>query len=87
MKINNYSRVNMNPYQKQAEKSEQISSVKKKDKIEISSEALELQKGSSIQLERQEKIKELKDKVQNGTYEIEPRKIAEKVYSFWNDQF
>lgn len=87
MKINNYNRVNMNPYQKQAEKAEQVSDSKKKDKLEISSEALKLQKGGSIEMDREAKVKALKEAVQAGKYEIEPKKIAEKVYSFWNNQF
>jgi negative regulator of flagellin synthesis FlgM len=87
MKINNFGKVNLNPYQKNIMKQEQIAQVKKSDKLEISSEALELQKGSPIELERQNLVKELKEKVQSGEYEIEPKKIAEKMYSYWNEEF
>ena len=47
MKINNFRPVNMNPYNKQMEKQDQLQSSKQKDKIEISPEALELQKRKS----------------------------------------
>jgi negative regulator of flagellin synthesis FlgM len=87
MKINNYGKVNLNPYQKNIMKQEQIPQSKKKDQLEISNEAMELQKGNPIELERQNLVKELKEKVQSGEYEIEPKKIAEKMYSYWNEEF
>lgn len=86
MKINNFGRVNLNPYQKQVEKQEQAAAIKKKDKVEISSEALELQKGSPLEVERQQLIKDLKEKVQSGKYEADPQKIAERMYDFWNNK-
>ncbi|MBU8881179.1 flagellar biosynthesis anti-sigma factor FlgM [Bacillus sp. FJAT-29790] len=87
MKINNIGRVGMNPYNKQLEKMEKVANTSKKDKIEISTEALELQKGNPIEAQRQKIVEELKDKVKSGEYEIEPAKVAEKMYSFWNDKF
>ncbi len=84
MKINNIGRVNVNPYNKQMEKMEKAQNVSKRDKIEISSEALELQKGGPLEIERQEKVEKLKEKVQSGEYEIKPREIAKKMYDFWN---
>ena len=38
----------MNPYNKQMEKQDQLQTSKKKDKIEISPEALELQRGNQL---------------------------------------
>ncbi|URM33449.1 flagellar biosynthesis anti-sigma factor FlgM [Cytobacillus firmus] len=87
MKINNYGRVGMNPYNKQLEKTEKAQQAGKKDKIEISSEAQELLKGDSIEAKRQQTVDDLKAKVQSGEYKIEPKKIAEKMYSFWNDKY
>ena len=87
MKINNYGKINLNPYQKNIMKQDQVAQIKKKDQLEISNEAIELQKGSPIELERQNLVKDLKEKVQSGEYEIEPKQIAEKMYSFWNKEF
>lgn len=84
MKINNIGRVNMNPYNKQIEKMGQVQSASKRDKLEISSEALELQKGNPLELERQQKVEQLKAKVESGEYEINPREVAKKIYDFWN---
>ncbi len=87
MKINNIGHVNINPYNKQMEKMEANAKASKRDKIEISIEAKELQKGNPIELERKKMVEELKNKVDSGQYEIEPKKIAEKMYSFWNNEF
>lgn len=85
MKINNLQGMNINPYKKQAEKYEQIQSSNRKDKIEISSEAKQLQKLGTFEAERKEKVEAIKKQVESGNYEINPRKIAEKMYSFWDE--
>lgn len=84
MKINNVGRLNVNPYQ-QVGKMEQVQKTNKKDKIEISTEAMNLQKIGNIELERQEKIDALKKDVQSGQYEVNAKQVANKMYSFWND--
>lgn len=85
MKINNFRPVNVNPYNKQMEKLDKLQTSKQKDKIEISQEAMELQKGNQLELERQERVNELKSKVQSGEYKVNPEEVANKMYSFWND--
>lgn len=85
MKINHLRNVNVNPYNKQVEKLEQTQKAKSKDKIEISSEAIKLQKIGNIELERQEKVDALKREVQSGQYELNAKKVAEKMYSYWDD--
>jgi len=87
MKINNVGQVKLNPYNRQMEKMDGIAKASKRDKLEISTEALELQKGNPIELERKKIVEDLKKKVDSGEYEIEPKKIAEKMYSFWNNEF
>jgi len=87
MKINNIGQVKLNPYNRQMEKMDGIAKASKRDKLEISTEALELQKGNPIELERKKIVEDLKKKVDSGEYEIEPKKIAEKMYSFWNNEF
>ncbi|WP_102344862.1 flagellar biosynthesis anti-sigma factor FlgM [Bacillus sp. Marseille-P3661] len=83
MKINNIGSIH-NPYMKQIEKMEKAQKAAAKDKIEISSEAMELQKGSRIETERQEKVAALKAKIQSGEYQVNPREVAKKMYEFWN---
>ena len=85
MKINNIRPMNVNPYNKQQEKVEKLQTSKAKDQIEISSEALELQKGDQFEIERQQKVSEIKSKVDSGEYEINPKEVARKLYSFWDD--
>ncbi|WP_017756450.1 flagellar biosynthesis anti-sigma factor FlgM [Calidifontibacillus oryziterrae] len=85
MKINNIGSINTNPYKKQIEKAEKLQRTAHTDKIQISTEAMELQKGSRIEAERQAKIDELKNKIQSGDYQVNPKEIAKKMYEFWNN--
>lgn len=87
MNINRIHSLNVNPYQKQQQKIQELQKMeKKKDELQISSEAKELQKESVIQAERNEKVEALKEKVQSGQYEVNPKKIAQKMYEYWTEQ-
>jgi negative regulator of flagellin synthesis FlgM len=77
--------MNVNPYNKQQEKVEKLQTTKQRDQIEISAEALELQKGDQFEIERQQKVAEIKNKVDSGEYQINPKEVAHKLYSFWDD--
>ncbi|NGQ95627.1 flagellar biosynthesis anti-sigma factor FlgM [Brevibacillus sp. SYP-B805] len=88
MRINEPNRAGMiNAYNKtnklQASKEAKIKLGK--DEVQISSEALELLK----QVEdadprvRKEKVNELRQQIENGTYHVPSDKIAEKFLSFW----
>lgn len=85
LKINHIGRLNINPYNKQVGKLEQVQKADKKDKIEISSEAINLQKIGNVEVERQEKIEAIKKDVQSGQYEVNAKEVAKKMYSFWDD--
>ncbi|MFD2442733.1 flagellar biosynthesis anti-sigma factor FlgM [Bacillus sp. CGMCC 1.16607] len=85
MKINHIGRLNVNPYNKQMEKMEKTEKAVRKDKIEISTEALELQKMGDFDVERQEKIEALRQKVNSGEYEINAKEVAKKMYSYWSE--
>lgn len=86
MKINNFRPVNMNPYNKQINQTNKQESAKRSDKLEISAEALEMQQGGNqIEIERQQRVNELKNKVESGEYKINPEEVARKMYSFWNN--
>lgn len=55
------------------------------DQVQISTEAMEMQKGSRIETERQAKVDELKNKIESGEYQVNPREVAKKMYEFWNN--
>ncbi|MGD7006934.1 flagellar biosynthesis anti-sigma factor FlgM [Metabacillus sp. 84] len=84
MKINNYSVNGINPYKRKDSQVERAGQVQaKQDKIEISSAAKELQSTNKIAEARQEKVDQLKAKIENGTYEINPKEIARKFADYY----
>ncbi|MGD7043335.1 flagellar biosynthesis anti-sigma factor FlgM [Jeotgalibacillus proteolyticus] len=78
MKINSINSANLNPYARQQAKVDQSDAQKlqKADKLEISSQAKEMQESSSIQAQRQEKLDQLKLTIENGTYQADPKQTA-----------
>lgn len=56
-----------------------------KDEVQISPEALEMLKQieETEPVARPEKIAELKEQVEKGTYHVPSEKIAEKFLAFW----
>ncbi|WP_282938792.1 flagellar biosynthesis anti-sigma factor FlgM [Paenibacillus sp. RC67] len=88
MKINGTNRVGaVNQYMKSQEAyaaSEKAKTSKKKDKVEISSEAkelLETQNPAAAEKAR-EKVEALKSSVAAGTYKVDARTLAEKLFPF-----
>lgn len=88
MKINGPNSVGaVNQYKKSQESGQGISSSKKgkmRDQVEISSEAKELlgTQGTQASESAQEKIDALKKSVQAGTYHVDVRKLADKLFPF-----
>jgi len=84
MKINGMNGVGpVNRYQKQQDSvpfAAAGKNNKKKDQVEISNEAKELLgvQGTASS----EKIEALKKSVQSGTYHVDARKLADKIYPF-----
>ncbi|MGZ9792612.1 flagellar biosynthesis anti-sigma factor FlgM [Bacillus atrophaeus] len=86
MKINQFGTQSVNPYQKNYDKQAvQKTSAQPKDKVEISSQAKELQNASDIK-SRQEKIAQLKAEIENGSYKVDGNSIAEKMVNFYKKQ-
>jgi negative regulator of flagellin synthesis FlgM len=84
MKINGTNQIGAVNQYKKTQESQNTSSVgkkgKPKDQVEISNEAKEL---SGIQgPERTEKLNELKKSVVSGTYSVDARTLAEKLFPF-----
>jgi negative regulator of flagellin synthesis FlgM len=85
MKINRYSLPQVNPYQKDLKRSVSISRTNTtKDRVEISSTAKQMQQASSLNQERQSKIKQLKTQVQNGNYKIDHQSIAKSIVKYYS---
>lgn len=58
----------------------------KKDSVEISNAAKELQQSEAIDPARREKVEQLKAQIENGTYEVRPEQTAKKMQDYWNNQ-
>jgi len=85
MRINPFNHVN-NQYQRNLiERQEQVESVQKRDQLEISKAAKEMQQGTRIEKEREERVKELKEQIDNGTYKVDAYAVARKFYDYWNE--
>lgn len=81
MKVNPLTRTGaVNPYQNQEAKAKELSQGKgkRKDKVEISSEAKQLLGASN-----EAKVQQLKSEVASGTYYVEAGKIAEKLLPYF----
>lgn len=83
MKINSSNGVNLNPYLKHLNKQAAAKQQHRSDQLEISAKAKELQQGNSIVEARKAKVAEIKNLVERGEYEIDPKKTAEKMIEFW----
>ncbi|MBE4907057.1 flagellar biosynthesis anti-sigma factor FlgM [Bacillus luteolus] len=84
MKINNLGPTGINPYKKQMNKMAAVESkASKADKVEISSEAKQLQETSPVTVARQERVDALTKQVQSGNYKIDANAIAKSVYDFY----
>lgn len=94
MKINETGRAGaINNYQRQldSQRKDTDSKARRKDELSISEEAKELHKAQEegMDTERAKRIEELKSQVSAGTYQVDAKKLAEKLVpyfkSFFND--
>jgi negative regulator of flagellin synthesis FlgM len=84
VKIHHVGSMNVNPYQRQLNKSEQNAKLNnKKDQVEISAAAKELQEAAKFEASRQEKIERLKQQIQTGTYQIDEKAVAESIFNYY----
>ncbi len=84
MKINQLNQYGVNPYQKAVNKADtSMKPSQLADKVEISSEAKELHQLSSVEIERQARIDEIKKQVENGTYQVNVNETAKGVLNFF----
>jgi len=80
MRINDINRIQgLNPYQKANQKREELKKLdSKKDQISISEEAKELL-GKTKDITRQQRIDQVKEQIDNGTYKIDSEQVAKKM--------
>lgn len=86
MKISNNNNINkvMKAYQKTNKKEvSENTRLNKKDQFTISEEAKDIQKALKVAKEspdiRKEKVEKIKAKYDSGNYNIDPKKVAEKM--------
>ena len=85
MKINRINIPAVNPYkanQLKAEQAEQQTKMKT-DKLEISSEAKQLSEKSSITIERNERVQQLKAQVESGNYKVDADQLAANLVKYF----
>lgn len=86
MKVNGVPRVGgVNPYSRQEPKQTEVKGKRegRKDEVNISPQAQELleAQGAASDL-RAQKLHEIKTALSNGTYQVEARQIAEKLFPY-----
>ncbi|MBM7551436.1 flagellar biosynthesis anti-sigma factor FlgM [Thalassobacillus pellis] len=87
MKINGTNQSNFNPYQKPVNKQAEVKkAVLQEDNIQISSQAKQLQESTKVQAEREKKVAELKQAIDNGSYKVDSEAAAKKMIEFWNNR-
>ena len=54
------------------------------DKLEISAEAKQLSEITSYSVERNERVQQIKEQVEAGTYKVNPENLAANLLSYYN---
>ncbi|AWO74722.1 flagellar biosynthesis anti-sigma factor FlgM [Geobacillus thermoleovorans] len=86
MKIHHIGPAGVNPYQRQLAKTERLAAGKTKgDQVEISKEAKELQEATSWERARQAKLEELRQQIETGAYQVDPRAVAKRMIDYYRN--
>lgn len=86
MKINDINRLQgINKYRKTSQKENIKAKSSKKDQISISNEAKILLEQNKEVVNKQ-KVSELKEKVNNGTYSVDSKQVAEKMLEWFRKE-
>ncbi|WP_017184922.1 flagellar biosynthesis anti-sigma factor FlgM [Alkalibacillus haloalkaliphilus] len=83
MKINPTNKPYLNPYQKQMQNQPMKQSNQQSDKVEISNKAKAMQESNTIEKARQDHVQSIKQQVQDGEYDVDLKKTAEKLLEFY----
>ncbi len=84
MKINNINSIQgINKYQKINQNEQDIKKKEmKKDQVSISNEA-EAMLNQTKDISKNDKITEIKSQIENGTYHVDSKLVAEKILDFY----
>ena len=86
LKIQGPGHPSFNPYQKQQQKEVIIkNAAPQQDQLQISGQAKNMQKNEGLDPARQERVNQIKQQVEAGTYEIDAKQTAQKMLDFWNN--
>ncbi|MDQ0206768.1 flagellar biosynthesis anti-sigma factor FlgM [Alkalicoccobacillus murimartini] len=84
MKINPYTNVQSTSLRTKSQTIDELVPSKiKKDQIEISTKALDLQLEKQADATRAARVEELKKQVESGEYQVNAKKTAERFYDYW----
>ncbi|WP_145406953.1 flagellar biosynthesis anti-sigma factor FlgM [Paenibacillus xylanexedens] len=88
MKINETGRIGaINSYQRNVESGNQaeVKKSRRKDEVSISPEAIKMlqEQGRTQDAERMQRIQELKNQVNSGTYQVDSSKLADKLMPYF----
>lgn len=83
MKINPLQLRTVNPYQAAQRTQKTAAKSDFSDKLEISTQAKEMQMSNSYSAERAEKVQKLKADIQSGEYKVDARKVAEDMLKYY----
>jgi len=72
-------------YQNQINKIEKDTPKQKNaDKLEISSQAKDLQLAAQLKSEREERIQQIQKQIEEGSYKVQPSLVAEKMLQYFS---
>lgn len=83
IKINQISHYGIQAYQKSVNRAGTDMKTAQTDKVEISKQAMELQNSPTVASDRQAKIDEIKNQIDNGTYRVNTKATAEGLLNFY----
>ncbi|TMW72372.1 flagellar biosynthesis anti-sigma factor FlgM [Alteribacter natronophilus] len=83
MKINPYQPIQHYQNQMKGRGAEKEPEKAKTDEVQISHEAKTMQKDTVASPERLAKTEEIRQKIANGTYDLNHKETARKMYEFW----
>ncbi|ADU31868.1 flagellar biosynthesis anti-sigma factor FlgM [Evansella cellulosilytica] len=86
MKINPIHSVNAYKKVQEVNVKQNQDVAKKRDDVQISSAAKQMQQSTQVSVDRQEKIEKLKAQIEQGEYKVNPNEVARKFYDFWNEK-
>lgn len=85
LKINGTNPANFNPYNKQLNAQENLRKAKtRKDQLEISPQAKQLQEQEKPQPERAAYVEKIKKAYESEEYKVDFAKTAQKMIDFWS---